>query len=161
MLNITWVGTPNFRRLILRRKKFIVMHWMVGDLESTDKRFRDRKSRVSTQFGVEGARVHQYVHQKDYAFGSGTWYANRYGISIEHAGGWLDADGHRVKPSHATHETSAQLCARIARRWGWGELKVGKNVFRHSDFKATQCPGSLDVEWIVKRANEINRARSA
>lgn len=158
-LNVRWVGSPNYRRLVLRRKKFIVLHWMVGDLDSTDHRFRDPRSRVSTQYGIENNKIHKYVRERDYAFGSGTTYANTYGISIEHSGGELLRDGTRRKPSPETHETSARLCASIAARWRLGTLKVGKNVYPHSHFKATECPGSLDIEWIVARANAINRAR--
>lgn len=160
MVSIKWVGSPNYRRLYIVKKKFVVLHWMVGDLESTDRRFRDHKSRVSTQYGIEDGTVHQYVKQKDYAFGSGATYANTYGISIEHSGGELLSSGKRRKPSKETHETSAEMVAYLARRWGWGTLQVGKNVFPHSHFKATECPGSLDIYWIASRANVINRARA-
>lgn len=153
-MNIVWKGSPNYRAQDGVRKKFIVMHWMAGTLAMTDRTFANPASNVSTQYGVEGQTVHQYVRQKDVAWGSGTTYANTYGVSIEHSGGNL-VNGKRRHPSKATHETSARLCARISRRWELGRLKVGKNVFRHSYFVPTQCPGSLDVEWIVKRANTI------
>lgn len=156
MRSVKWVGSPNYHRLPFFRKKFIVLHWMVGTLNTTDKRFASKNSQVSTQYGIEGSTVHQYVLERNYSFGSGTTYANTFGIAIEHSGGELLKDGTRRKPSQVTHETSARLCADIARRRRWGKLIVGKNVFPHSHFKATMCPGTLDIHWIVNRANEIN-----
>lgn len=154
MVKIEWVGSPNFHRQFGVKKKFAVMHWMVGTLESTDKVFQSRARPVSTQYGIGDREIHQYVKDKDYAFGSGTTFANKYGISIEHEGGYLK-NGKRVKPSKATHETSAELLAHLSREHGWGRLKVGVNVFPHSHFRATQCPGSLDLDLIVARANEL------
>lgn len=153
-MKITWVGSPNYRRQFGVKKKFVVMHWMVGTLESTDKVFQQKKRPVSTQYGIGDNEIHQYVRDKDYAFGSGDTYANKYGISIEHEGGYLK-NGKRVKPSAATHETSAHLLAHLSREHGWGRLKVGVNVFPHSHFKPTQCPGTLDIHMIAARANEL------
>lgn len=154
-LNIKWIGSPNYRRLIGIPKRFVVMHWMVGTLASTDRVFQNDARDVATQYGIEDGVIHQYVKEKDYAFGSGTTYANTFGISIEHSGGDMLASGKRRKPSAATHETSARLLADISRRWKLGTLKVGKNVYPHSKFVPTACPGSLDLPLIVKRANEI------
>lgn len=155
-MEIKWIGSPNFRPQKNVKKKFIVMHWMVGTLLGTDKVFQNASRRVATNYGVGGSRVHQYVKDNDYAFGSGTTHSNKYGISIEHEGGWLLKDGSRKKPTKLTHDTSAELCAMLARKHGLGVLEVGKNVFPHKKFVATQCPGSLDLEYIVKAANAIN-----
>lgn len=153
-MNITWVGSPNYKRQIGVKKRFAVMHWMVGTLESTDKVFQQKVRPVATQYGIGDREIHQYVKDGDYAFGSGDTYANKYGISIEHEGGYLK-NGKRVTPSPATHETSAELLAHLSRKHGWGRLKVGTNVFPHSHFRPTQCPGTLDLDKIVARANEL------
>jgi LysM repeat protein len=129
---------------------------MVGTLAGTDRVFKDAKRRIATNYGIQDTKVHQYVEDDDYAFGSGTTHSNRYGISIEHEGGQMLKSGSRKKPTRTTHETSAKLCAMLSKKHGMGELKVGGNVFPHKKFVATQCPGSLDLESIVKRANEIN-----
>jgi N-acetyl-anhydromuramyl-L-alanine amidase AmpD len=157
-MNVTWIGSPNFYPLVGIRKRYIVMHWMVGTLRSTDSVFQSRTRRVSAHYGVENHHVHQYVRERNYAFANGTSTANTRGISIEHAGGYVK-DGKRVRPSKATHETSARLCAEIARRHRLGKLVVGKNIYRHSHFIPTACPGTLDVSWIANRANDINAAR--
>lgn len=160
-MNIKWIGSPNFRTQNGIKKKFIVMHWMVGTLAGTDKVFQSKTRRVATNYGIEGKKVHQYVKDKDYAFGSGTRHANMYGISIEHEGGQMLKSGSRKKPTKLTHDTSAELCAKIAREHGMGQLVVGKNMFPHNKFVATQCPGSLDLEYIASRANQINAALNA
>ncbi|HLP97649.1 MAG TPA: N-acetylmuramoyl-L-alanine amidase [Sideroxyarcus sp.] len=152
-----WLGSPNYHTQHDIKKRFIVMHWMAGTLDSTDARFRQRASQVSAHYGVEDTRVHQYVAEKDYAFANGDTYANKYGISIEHSGGDL-VGGKRRKPSPLTHETSARLCADISKRWGLGQLVVGENLYPHKHFRATQCPGSLDLRLIANRANTFLEA---
>lgn len=154
-LDIQWVGSPNFRAQSNVPKLFITLHWMVGTLKSTDSLFK-RAGTASSTYGVGGGEIHQYVREKDYPWSDGNTYANQHTISIEHEGGWLLPGGSRFKPTQATQETSARLCADIARRHGFGRLVVGVNVFRHSHWVATTCPGTLDVEWIVARANAIN-----
>lgn len=149
-----WVGSPNFHSQAGIAKRFIVLHWMVGTLSSTDARFKQATSQVSAHYGIEGTTVHQYVHEKDYAYACGNTDANAHGISIEHAGGYL-ANGKRVKPSTATHATSASLCADISTRWGLGKLTVGHNLFPHNHFYATECPGTLDLAWIASHANAL------
>lgn len=160
MVAITWKGSPNYRSLTGVGKRFIVFHWMVGTLAGTDSIFSRESYKVSTQYGVGGSKVHQYVLDKDYAFGSGTTYANTYGISIEHEGGWMQANGQRFKPTAETHETSAQLCAQLAKKHGMGKLVPGVNAFAHSHFVSTQCCGTLDWKWICERANAINAGSS-
>jgi LysM repeat protein len=155
-MKISWIGSPNFRSQTNVKKRFIVMHWMVGTLAGTDRVFQSNTRRVATNYGIAGKTIHQYVKDKDYAFGSGTTRSNKYGISIEHEGGWKLNNGSRKKPTKSTHDTSAELCAKIARDHKIGALVVGKNMFPHSYFVSTQCSGSLDLEYIAKAANEIN-----
>lgn len=160
MVETLWKPSPNFRPLTGVQKLFIVDHWMVGTLAGTTSSFLRKSFKVATNFGVGQNAIHQYVLEKDYAKGSGTSYANTYGISIEHEGGWLLKDGTRAKPTDDVHELSAQLHADLSRRHGLGRLEVGRNVFPHNHFVATQCPGDpakdgLDLERIVRRANEL------
>lgn len=155
-MDIIWKGSPNYNSQTGITKRFIVMHWMVGNLAACDRTFKNPNSDVSAHYGVEGSRVHQYVKEKNAAWACGHTEANRRGISIEHSGGELLANGTRRQPSKLTHETSARLCARIARRHNLGKLKVGVDVFPHKHFTPTMCPGSLRLSWIVDRANKLN-----
>lgn len=154
--NVVWIGSPNFRAQSGVAKRHIDLHWMVGHLAGTDRIFADASYEVATNYGIEDGVIHQYVQEDDYAFGTGNTYANTYGVSIEHAGGWVLADGvTRMTPTAATHESSAQLVADIARRWGWTSLVLGVNVFGHNHWINTECPGTLDMAWIVARANQL------
>lgn len=153
MVNPVWIGSPNGRTR-QGDVRFIDLHWMVGNLRGTDSIFQ-RHPGTATHYGIENGVVHQYVEENRSAPGTGQNFAIAHDICIEHAGGWLLPDGTRFKPSPETHETSAQLCADISRRHGLGKLVVGVNVFPHKHWVATACPGTLDIEWIANRANEL------
>ena len=60
--------------------------------------------------------------------------------------------------NQATIDAGAKLCADIAKRHGLGKLVVGKNLFPHSAFSATACPGKLTgrLQEIADKANAIN-----
>lgn len=155
---IEWKGSPNYRAQNGVKKKFIVFHWIVGSLDSATAHFKNPKAKSATNYGVGEGRIHQYVKDKDYAFGSGTTYSNTYGISIEHEGGWLMKNGKRKVPSKKVLQTSAWLVAKIAREHKMGKLVPGKNAFPHKHFVNTACPGTLDWHWICEEANRINAA---
>jgi len=154
MVAIKWVGSPNFKAQNGVAKTFITMHWMVGTLRSTDSAFNSGRA-ASATYGVGESEIHQYVNEKDYPFSDGNTYANQHTISIEHEGGYLLADGTRKNPSPAVQELSAQLVADIARRHNFGKLVLGTNIFPHSHWVATACPGSLNLNGIIARANEL------
>lgn len=154
MANVTWKGSPNFHPQDGVPKLFITLHWMDGTLASTDVVFSRTSSQVSATYGVGQSEIHQYVNEKDYPFSDGNTYANQHTISIEHEGGYI-VDGARVTPSPAVLENSAQLCADIARRHGWKSLQWMVNVFPHSHWVATQCPGTTNYAKIISRANEL------
>jgi LysM repeat protein len=158
MYNIEWKGSPNYRTQLGVKKKFIVFHWIVGNLDSATAHFKNPKAKSATNYGVGEGRIHQYVKDKDYAFGSGDYKANRYGISIEHEGGWLLKNGQRKKPTKKTLETSAWLVAKLAREHKMGKLVPFKNAFPHKHYVNTACPGTLDWKWICEEANRINEA---
>ena len=156
MVDVTWKGSPNFYTQNGVKKLFITDHWMVGTLASTDRVFSSTARKASATYGVGEAAIHQYVNEKDYPFSDGNTYANQHTISIEHEGGWMQADGTRKVPSAAVCELSVQLHADIARRHGLGRLIIGVNVFPHGYWVPTMCPGTLGIQWIIDRANEIN-----
>lgn len=140
--------------------KYIVLHWIVGRLESCDATFQNANRKASSHYGIGDNDVHQYVQEKDTAWHASNLNMNQESIGIEHEGGWEDpaGSGKRVKPSQQTHETSAQMVADIAKRY---KIPLDReHVIRHNEVQgaATACCGTLDVDWIVNRAREINGA---
>ena len=124
-----------------------VIHWMDGNLASTDQTFLNPERLASAHFGVEDTTIHQYVAINDTAYHSGNGDVNCESIGIEHS-----AEPGR-DASDATYETSAQLCVQLAHQ-------LGKRVqdFRfiaHHDVYNTQCCGTILVERIHHRALEI------
>lgn len=143
--NIDWIGSPNFSNG--RQGNGIqgfVIHWIVGNLKSADSIFQNRQRNTSAHFGVEDDVVHQYVDVRNTAYHAGNWDANLKYIGIEHSA----QPGRNA--SEATYETSAQLIAKIIR-----ENNAGYNLKPHSAFVATACPGTVDVNRIANRVNEI------
>ena len=71
-----WIGcaTDNFRKGRHGfEPKAIVIHVIVGSLESAGLTFRDPRSCVSAYYGVgKSGRVHQFVEETDTAFHAGT-----------------------------------------------------------------------------------------
>jgi len=134
----------------------VVMHWIVGNLASADGAFHNPSRIASAHYGIEGNTIFQWVGEDLTAYHAGNFATNLKSIGIEHSGGELLADNTRRKPSQQTHETSAQLVADIAKRY---RIPLDRNhVKKHNEVSdsPTQCCGSLDIDWIVARAKEIN-----
>ena len=56
-----------------------------------------------------------------------------------------------------------RLCADIARRYGFGKLERGRNIFLHRDVPPYAhpacpdlCPNGLNWRYIINKANQIN-----
>lgn len=147
-LNITWVGSPNYWSGRTETIDVIVLHWMDGNLASADRTFQRNvgtDAATSAHYGIEDSTVHQYVRDEDTA-----WHArqaNPFSIGIEHsAQPGRDA-------SAETLETSAQLIASLAKKHS---LTISEDTVKpHSFYVNTQCPGTLPVKDIIKRAQEL------
>lgn len=148
-MNITWIGSPNYWAGRTQKVTTVVLHWMAGTLASTDKTFNSNvgtERATSAHYGIEDDVVHQYVRDEDTA-----WHArqaNPFSIGIEHsAQPGRDA-------SDVTLETSAQLIASLAKKHG---LTVSADrLVPHSLYVATTCPGTLPLDRIIKRAQELS-----
>lgn len=155
----TWIGTPNYTPLLGGKTvTHITLHIMAGGLTGTDITFANSSTGASATYGIgaDGA-IHQYVGEENCAWADSSYEANIHSISIEHAGG-LDGFAN----TDECVEASAQLCADIARRYGWESLEHGKNVKLHREMPYTNhpycpdlCPNPLRWAEIISRANEI------
>lgn len=141
----TWIGSPNYNTGRVKIDR-IVIHWMVGTLSSTDNVFQ-LVGGVSAHYGIEGTKVHQYVQESHTAFHAGDGNMNLRSIGIEHSA----APGRDATPT--TLETSAKLIADICKRY---QIPCDRaHILKHSEVSGTQCPGTIPIDSLVKRANEI------
>lgn len=144
-MNIIQKGSPNFTngRGGNPIREFII-HWMAGNLASTDAVFQNRARNTSAHYGIEDDKIHQYVDIKNTAYHAGNWGVNQTSIGIEHSA----QPGRNA--TDATYESSAQLIASIIKAG-----HTGKSYRKHSAIVATQCPGTIDIDRIANRVNEI------
>lgn len=151
-MNVDKVDIPDTNYTVGRQGKkikYVVLHWIVGTLSTADATFKNPSRKASAHYGVEGNKVHQYVEEKDTAWHAGNWEMNLESIGIEHSGGEL-VNGTRRKPSEQTHKTSAELVRGICLRYN---IPIDReHIIKHNEVSATQCPGSLDIDYIIKLA---------
>jgi hypothetical protein len=149
-MTIVWKGAhPNNYSIGRsgRRPEYIVLHWIVGTLESADATFQDPKRVASSHYGVGGTRIHQYVAEANTAYTNGNWDWNTRSITIEHEG------GPNLPISAATYETSAWLIANIATRHNIPLTRA--HIKGHRELLSTQCPGTLDIDRLIARAKQL------
>ena len=128
--------------------ELIVDHWTVVMFEGAIRRFLNPASILSAHYviGSDG-RIAQLVSEDDTAYHAGVFSANQHSIGIEHEA------GPAMPPSDALYAASAQLHAEIASRHGLA-LEVGTTVLPHHAIVPTECPGTLDLDRIVREALE-------
>lgn len=145
-MEIQWIGSPNFTPgRLFQKPRFLVLHWINGDLAVADSAFSRRTRMASAHYGVQDGTVHQYVNLRDAAWHCGVFTANLQSVGIEHAG------SPTYPISDATYSSSAKLIAYV-----WKEcptIPVQRESLRpHKAFKATQCPGTLDLDRLYSMA---------
>jgi N-acetyl-anhydromuramyl-L-alanine amidase AmpD len=128
--------------------ELIVDHWTVVMFEGAIRRFKDPASILSAHYviGSDG-RIAQLVSEDDTAYHAGVFSVNQRSIGIEHEA------GPAMPPSDALYGASARLHADIASRHGLA-LEVGATVLPHHAIVPTECPGTLDLDRIVREALE-------
>lgn len=146
-MTIKWVGSPNFdtnRKPIDR----LVIHWMSGTLAGTDAQFQKKTPSTSAHYGIEDRNIHQYVKEENVAYQAGNYAINQRSIGIEHS-----AAPNRPA-SEETYQTSAELVADICKRYSIPLDRT--HILKHSEIKATQCPGTIDLDKIIQLAKGNN-----
>lgn len=119
----------------------IVLHHNAGNLSIQDCWDTWQTREASAHYQVDSSgRIGQFVHDWDTAWHAGNGDANRTSIGIEHANntfspGWTIND--------ATLDNGAHLVAALCVAYGLGRPQWRVNVFPHSDFSSTACPGAI------------------
>ena len=144
-MQIKWVGANPKNFAIGRQNEKITkicLHWIVGKLSAADAVFNNPDRQVSAHFGIGHTTIHQYVREEDTAYHAGNLTVNRQSIGIEHEG------GPDLPISEDTHKTSIELVTDICRRYNIPADR--QHILKHSEIKATQCPGTLDIDRIIR-----------
>lgn len=127
----------------------IVDHWTVVMFEAAIRRFKDPASILSAHYVIgQDGRIAQLVSEDDTAYHAGVFAVNLRSIGIEHEA------GPAMPPSDALYTASAQLHAEIASNHGL-DLRVGSTVLPHHAIVPTECPGTLDLDRIVREAQAV------
>ena len=151
-MEIAWRGpVPESNYTVGRegeRVELIVDHWTVVMFEGAIRRFKDPSSILSAHYVIgQDGRIAQLVSEDDTAYHAGRYDVNLWSIGIEHEA------GPAMAPTDALYAASAELHADIAVRHGL-DLVVGTTVLPHRAIVPTECPGTLDVDRIVREATE-------
>lgn len=164
-MKTTWKGSPYYTAGRGGHTiDHITLHIMAGTLAGTDSHFNNPSltSPASAHYGIGAdGSIHQYVDENNTAWSDGNALSNSTGISIEHQGGLAG-----IPCTRACMDASAQLCADIARRYGWKRLEHinsdAGNIYIHREVYGsthTTCPdlapNGLDVNYVINKANEI------
>jgi hypothetical protein len=151
-MDIVWRGpVPESNYTVGRdgnQVDLIVDHWTVVMFEGAIRRFLNPASILSAHYviGSDG-RIAQLVSEDDTAYQAGVYAVNLRSIGIEHEA------GPAMPPTDALYAASARLHADIAARYGL-TLEVGATVLPHHAIVPTECPGTLDLDRIVREAME-------
>ena len=144
-MTIKWLGANSNNFQVGRSGNKIdkvVLHWIVGKLAAADSTFQNPERIASAHYGIGHTEVHQYVREEDTAYHAGNLTVNRQSIGIEHEG------GPDLPISEDTHKTSIELVTDICRRYNIPADR--QHILKHSEIKATQCPGTLDIDRIIR-----------
>ena len=130
----------------------IVVHYNAADLtvEGCYSVWQSREASAHYQVESSG-RIGQLVWDSDTAWHAGNWAANCSSIGIEHAN---RADG---TITEKCLDNGAHLVAALCKLYKLGRPQWLKNVFPHSYFSATSCPGQIygsQKSAYIKRAQK-------
>jgi len=159
-LGARWLGSPNFtagrdgHRMDVQ-PAWVVLHTMVGTVESANARFQQPGQQASATYGVGlDGRIVQWVSEDDAPWANGNTGTGGVGdnldsIAIEHEDGG-DFNGPRTPELYAA---SAALVRDICQRYG---IPIDRqHVIGHRECTGnapTACPDSLDMDRIVRVA---------
>jgi|SRR3990167_3997723 len=136
---MTFIQSPNYDTNRKPIKK-VVIHWIVGNLAAADAVFA-KPNGVSAHYGIEDAEVHQYVLEEHVAYHAGVYSVNQESIGIEHSA------APERPASDQTYDVSGKLIAEICKRYNIPLDRT--HIIKHSEVKATQCPGTIDLDRLI------------
>ena len=139
------------------RVQGIIIHTIVGTLESADATFQNPNRMASAHYGIacDGSVIHQYVSEADIAWHCGRFYpdaghplGNANTIGIEHC----DNGNYNGVRSDGLYKTSSDLVRDICHRYGIAINRTQIRKHREVSEQPTSCPDALDIDRIVTMA---------
>ena len=139
----------------------VVIHSIVGTIDGANAVFNNDSGNYdrSAHYGVglDGSLV-QWVSESATAYHAANYSMNKRSIGIEH-----EDNGKAFDPrSDALYATSAKLVADICQFY---QIPIDRNhIIKHNEVQdpnnpnkkvSTQCPGSLDIDRIVREAQQL------
>ena len=133
---------------------YLALHHSEASMESMDAHFHNPSAQVSAHYGVaHDGRVWQWVNNADTAFSVGNFSGNLESISLEHEETGDDAF------TDLQYATSAALIRSLClafnlpiQRGAWPGIS---GLVPHREFSATACPGTLDIDRLIRLAQEV------
>lgn len=126
----------------------IILHTMVGSIESAESRFSDPSQEVSAHYGIarDDDRIWNWVNPLDTAWHAGDWTTNLRSIGIEHED---KGDYNGTRPLDM-YLRSAWLIQQIT---DWFDIPIDRAHIRdHRMVHATACPDALDTDRLIALA---------
>lgn len=127
----------------------VLIHTMVGTWKSAAARFANPASKVSAHYGVkkDGGIIH-WLEETYTGYHAGDYSMNQRSIGIEHEDG---GDYNGVRPD-TLYITSSKLVRDICKYYN---IPIDRqHIIKHSEVVATGCPDALDIDRIIKGAQD-------
>jgi len=123
----------------------IIIHWFgVGTIDGAIASFQNPAREASAHYLISDSRLVQMVDEGDTAWHAGVYAVNQISIGIEH-----DANPDK-QLSEASYQTSGKLVREICARHS---IPIDREHIKgHNEIKATQCPGTIDINKIIEIA---------
>ena len=137
-----WLGTHYTSGRAGSPIRHVVVHYMGGDLDGAGCYGVWQTRPASAHYAVASTgRITQLVRDRDMAWHCGNKAENRRSIGVEHA----NRGGNPGYLTDACMASGSHLVAALCACYGLGRPAWGRNLFGHSDFASTDCPGPLRV----------------
>lgn len=148
------VAQANFdpRTGLRNTTELIVIHTMDGFKAGTRATFANLNltHKRSANYGVNmDGSIDWYVDEDLVAFHAADWEINKRSIGIEHE----DFHDEKIVRSDALYESSSKLVADICKFYSIPCDRA--HIIKHGEIVNTPCPGTLDIDRIIRRANEL------
>jgi len=139
-----FISSPNFSSRNGKKIEFIIIHWFgIGSIDGAIASFQNSARQASAHYLISNNRIVQMVDEVNCAWHCGNLDMNQRSIGIEHDAG--------IDPardlSEESYQTSGKLIREICDRYG---IPLDRDhIKKHNEIKATQCPGTIDLDKLI------------